>query len=62
MDTSDLVILVVTIALAAVGGTWVLATHLSSIQVAIGNLVERVKQHDADIIDLKKVRDGKRRK
>ncbi len=52
--------LIVTVVCSAVGATWVLSTHLSSIQVAISSLVERVKQHDADIIDLKKARSRRR--
>ncbi len=53
--------LIVTIIGAAIGGTWVISTHLGQIQVAIASIVERVKQHDADIIDLKKRRNARSR-
>ena len=57
----ETIALIITIVVAAVGATWVLSTNLSSIRSAISSLVARVNQHDADIIDLKKRRDTKRR-
>ena len=56
----DTLALIVTIAGAAVGATWVLSAQLSSIQSAISALVARVDHHDAEIIDLKKRRNSRR--
>ncbi len=56
----ETVSLVVTILVAAVGATWVVSTQLSKIQIALASLVERVRQHEADIIDLKKARTRRR--
>lgn len=56
----DTVALVITIATAAIGATWVLSTQLSSIQSAIAVLASKVNQHEADIIDLKRARARRR--
>ncbi len=50
METAALILSIVC---TAVGATWVLSTHLSSIQTLLASVVEQVKQHEADIIELK---------
>ena len=60
MDTGSLLTLVFTIVAAAIGATWVLGLKLSSISSAISSLVARVDKHDAEIIDIKKARGGRR--
>lgn len=59
--TPDTVALILSISGAACAGTWTIHAKLAQIQVLLATLAAKVENHDAQIIDLKKAKETRRK-